>query len=144
MRFLAGDFLYFTSNRFQISTLPHFRGLIVPKIWHKDKIDLIEEIKTITGGEETLILSVEGSIIYLAGNLKNPTPFDFYSVNAFGTDGEQKVIDKINSTQIKFVYINPLGTHPLAPRKLEQYVSNNCTLVVDLSEKGFGYIYTSP
>ena len=144
MRYLAGDFLYFTSDRLQISTIPHFRGLIVPKIWHKNMIDLIKEIKRITGGKKTLILSGDYAIIYLSGNLKNPTPFDWYSVSAYGVSGEQKVIDVIKSGQIKFVYITPLGEYPLAPRKLEQYVLNDGTLVVDLSEKGFGYIYKVP
>lgn len=144
MRYLAGDFIYFTSSRMQISSIPYFRGLIVPKTWHKQTTDLIEEIRKTTNGEKTLILSWDSAIIYLSGNITNPTPFDWYAVNGFGIDGERKVIDLIKSDKIKFVYIKPFGLHPLAPSKLEQYVLDECTLVVNLNDNGLGYIYSFP
>ncbi len=87
------------------STFPHLRGPpISPRNEQIVKHD-IAKLHELAGGD-VFIVRTDAAYYYLAGNLRNPTPFDFPAESDFGPKGDQAVLDLINRHQIKFACIN--------------------------------------
>lgn len=144
LMFLVGDLRFFISGKLHVSSLPHFRGLMVSKYWHDAMSNLILEIKESANEREILILSQDCAFLYLAGNIKNPTPFDWYMINAYGRNGQQYVIDKLDDRSIDGVLIQPSSPSPLSPLYLERRVLNQSSSIIDLSHIAPGYYYVIP
>ncbi|MBI4758740.1 MAG: hypothetical protein HY783_07040 [Chloroflexi bacterium] len=92
----------------------------------------------ITNGEQLFILSPSAGLYYLVTGLKNPTPFDYPLVTAFGQSGQAEVIAAIKQQRIRSVCLTPLGSDHLKPALLESYVQDNMERSHDI---GFCTLY---
>jgi 4-amino-4-deoxy-L-arabinose transferase-like glycosyltransferase len=134
------DFHTYITGPYRISTIPHFRGLIVSDVWH-------EEVKTGAGNltkfvsdSQVFILHQHAPLYYLATGMENILPFDSWTKATFGLNGQQRIIDTINRGQIQVVYLEFLEGHtPLAAEQLEHFIRDN--MVEDKTWEGSGHIY---
>lgn len=125
---------------FHLSSLPHFRGVpttVAQENQIREHIKVIKEV--ISEDEHTFFLTPYAGFYYLVTGIKNPTPFDFPLISAFGLNGENEVIEAISQLKIRNVCL----THwdwALTPTRLENYVRESMVLVRDL---GFCTLYRS-
>jgi hypothetical protein len=91
-----------------VSRLPHFRKVLI-------KRHVINEIRTSAlalseashRGERPFLLSPKAGFFYLVSGAKNPTPFDYPLVTAFGRDGEADVISSFARGSISSIWVDP-------------------------------------
>jgi hypothetical protein len=97
-----------------------------------------ERLRSLTGGS-VFIIRGDASYYYLAGGLRNPTPFDFPVLSDFGSSGEEGVIDSIEAHRIHFVCVPASDGHPplsgpdFRPLALEHAVRRDMYRVARLS-----------
>jgi hypothetical protein len=97
-----------------------------------------ERLRRLTGGS-VFIIRGDASYYYLAGGLRNPTPFDFPVLSDFGSSGEGGLIDSIEAHRIHFVCVPASDGHPplsgpdFRPLALEHAVRRDMYRVAHLS-----------
>ena len=98
--------------------LPRLRLLPVTRqgtVW-PDETEAVRE----TAGNEVFVLRSEAPFFYLAGQLENPTPYDYPLASTFGPHGQAALAEAITSGAVRWVcYAGPF-TGPLAPTELEE------------------------
>jgi 4-amino-4-deoxy-L-arabinose transferase-like glycosyltransferase len=121
-----------------VSSLPHFTGVVMPT-------DTLASLRVqarrlqAAAGEGAFLLSSKAAFYYLAGGLRNPTPFDYPLVTAFGRHGEARVVGDIRAGRISSVCVDPqMLRNPLRPPLLEALVEREMILVGD---EGFCRMY---
>jgi hypothetical protein len=112
---------------YQISNLPHFRGVLMNsdklKEIHSFAQSLTEEVAS---NERAFILSPYAGFYYLVSGLKNPTSFDYPLATAFGCNGESEVIAAISRREIDTVFLGPQLNEPsLHPVLLAGYIQGH-------------------
>ncbi|HBC93481.1 MAG TPA: hypothetical protein DCZ10_11465 [Pelotomaculum sp.] len=112
---------------YQISNLPHFRGVFMNtdklKEIHSFAQSLTEEVAS---NERAFILSPYAGFYYLVSGLKNPTSFDYPLATAFGRNGESEVIAAISRREIDTVFLGPQLNEPsLHPVLLAGYIQGH-------------------
>lgn len=122
---LSGLFTRVTSGQVQVSTLPHFRGVVVEAERQARILADATALSDAARGEPLLILSPQAGLYYLVAAVKNPTPFDYPLVTAFGLTGEADTIAAISEGRIRAVCLAPLGASALGPARLERFVQEN-------------------
>jgi len=130
--------LRIASGDYQFSPLPHLRGALVPVSFIEGVRAQTKMLMEFTNGEQLFILSPSAGSYYLVTGLKNPTPFDYPLVTAFGQNGQAEVIAAIKQQQIRSVCLTPLGSDHLKPALLESYVQDNMERSHDI---GFCTLY---
>lgn len=115
----------------RLSDLPHFRGLIQPARRLDEIRSSSERLRQATGGQ-AFVLSSRASLLYLAGGVRNPTPFDYPIVTTFGRHGEAELIAAIRAGRIPVVCVDAsLLAGPLRPRVLGDFVEREMAPVRD-------------
>ncbi|GMQ86399.1 MAG: hypothetical protein BMS9Abin07_1976 [Acidimicrobiia bacterium] len=101
--------------------LAHLKLLPVPRqrgTWPDDTAAL-----RAVAGDEVFVLRPDASFFYLAGRLRNPTPYDYPLASTFGPHGQERVAAEIVSGAVRWVcQPGPIGG-PLAPVRLEQLIA---------------------
>ncbi len=117
--------------------LPRLRLLPVTKhrnAW-PDDTEAVREV----AGDEVFLLRPDASFFYLAGQLENPTPYDFPLASTFGPHGQDAIAAAISSGGVRWVcYPGPYGG-PLAPTRLEQLIDAKAPV----SQTPIGGLYNS-
>ncbi len=118
-------FSMFTSPAWQCPDRPHFRHIYFQAADWRKRERQAGAIAALAP-ERPFILSAQAGFYYLAANLKNPTPFDFPLVTAFGRNGEQELIAGIRkgwSVPILYdPYIEKWG--PMQPLRLQTAIKS--------------------
>jgi hypothetical protein len=112
------------SEQYVWSTLPHFRYWLMSVTEQEVARKQAQALVEAAAGEPLFILQPAASFSYLVTGLKNPTPFDYPLVTAFGTKGEEEVMAAIASRRLRRVCWQRVNG-PLAPARLERYVEEN-------------------
>jgi hypothetical protein len=107
---------------YTVSTVPHFRGVILPKATDSNMRAAGEILLEATGKWPTLLISAEAPLLYLISGLKNPTPFDYPMRAAFGSTGEDEVVAALSRGQIHQVCLGMSVTDSWAPHRLVEFV----------------------
>jgi hypothetical protein len=116
-----------TSTEYVWSNLPHLRYKLLQVDYQAQIQNQARWLIDQTAGEPTLILSPDASLYYLLSGLKNPTPFDFPLLTAFGTSGVSEVKTALAERRIRRVCVTKIDW-PLAPVELEKYVESRLQL----------------
>lgn len=113
------------SGNYQLSTLPHFRGVLMQVAQHTELRTYAKTLAEVMAGDQPLLLSPHAGFYYLSTGLKNPTPFDYPLVTAFGRQGEAEVMAAISRHEIQTVCLDSQYSQQLSglrPVRLERYV----------------------
>lgn len=115
---------WMTSGAFTFSSLPHVRGALLPVTFLESMRTQSESLKAADDGS-LFIASPSAGLYYLVTEIKNPTPFDYPLVTAFGKDGQAQVIAAIQQQQIRSVCLTRLGSYYLKPSLIEDFVQEH-------------------
>lgn len=110
------------SGGMRVSTLPHFRGVWVPKAMEDDIAQRARRLSAAAAGERPFLLIPEAGMYYLLTGLKNPTPYDYPYVTTFGPRGERDVIASIEQGRLSSVCFAARGPAALRPVEISRYV----------------------
>lgn len=127
-----------------VSGLPHFwQGLFTASRFEAIR-SYSNELKQAAGNQPLLILTPDAGFYYLVSGLRNPSPYDYPLVTAFGTNGEAELVGRLARHEIPLVCLNALaGTHTesLRPLILETYVETHLHRERDI---GLCTLYSTP
>jgi hypothetical protein len=112
------------------SSLPSFHGALLEphslRHWQQRAPQLAAAF-----GEEALIVSPRAGFLYLVTGARNPTPFDWLSVNNVDGRDEAELIGAIARGAIPVACVDP-EDWGLNPRRLEQAIRDHLERVADL------------
>ena len=135
---IGGPLLELAAGTATLSTLRHFQGVVMPKAAFRQLQARADRLRR-EGGQGTFILSWEAGFFYLASGLRNPTPFDYPIVTAFGRHGETQLVAAIRSRAIPSVCVDrKIFSRPLRPPQLTAFVENG---MVRARDAGFCVLY---
>jgi hypothetical protein len=132
------------SDSYRVSSLPHFQGALFPAPFYNYLLDYRKALAEHAPDGQILLIFPDAGLSYLISGLKNPTPFDYPLVSAFGLTGEESVIRQLAAGQIRTVCMRSLmntGLESLRPARLEDYVRSQMQPIEDL---GLCTVYRSP
>jgi 4-amino-4-deoxy-L-arabinose transferase-like glycosyltransferase len=110
------------SPEYEWSTLPHHSGPLMPRIIHDGFKRNLPELVDFPRDGRTFFLGPYAAFYYLAGELHNPTRYDYpYSVS-LGSVGTPEIIAAIRSGKIARVCIDSGGIPELKAYDLQHYV----------------------
>jgi len=123
---ILNPFVRAASDKYQFSTLPHFRGAFIDIFQHTQiRNDANALVDLVATEQPVFLLSPNAGFYYLVTELKNPSPFDYPLVTAFGLNGEAEVRDAISSGKIRTVCLDRRKPSPLSPVLLERYIQEH-------------------
>jgi hypothetical protein len=96
------------SGGMSICRLPHFRGIIEDRAlieFAQGKAQVLRELAH-RSPSGTFLLAPDAAQYYLLSGIRNPTPYDFPYVTAFGHAGERATADAIRRGEISTVMID--------------------------------------
>lgn len=102
--------------------VPHLHGLPVPSRLAPDLAAGARALREATGGD-VFVLRPDAGFWYVAGDLENPTPFDYPLASTFGPHGQQDVVDAIAAGRVRWVCFPGPTDGGLRPALLETYVT---------------------
>lgn len=129
------------SGYYQVSSLPHFRGALFSSTQYAEIQSYRRALKASVADDELFLLIPEAGFYYLITGFKNPTPFDYPLVTAFGLTGEKQTAAAISAGRIHSVcmrYPVPSWMGRLQPQLLEDYVLREMKPKQDV---GIGTVY---
>lgn len=129
---------WIASGAYRFSFLPHVRGVLAQTAFLDALSAQTQSLAQVAIGDQLLIINPSAGLYYLITGLKNPTPFDYPLVTAFGRNGQGQVIAAIQQQQIRSVCLTPLGSYYLKPALLEDFVQEHMEPIRDL---GFCTLY---
>jgi hypothetical protein len=106
------------------SALPHFRYLYLPAAEIAAYRNDSTVLKAVADQGPLLLLFPDASRSYLLGEIRNPTPFDYPLITAFGVNGEAVTINAISEKRIRAVCLKKVDWN-LAPHRLDNFVEEN-------------------
>ena len=98
------------------SNLTHFRHILVTTSEHEEAENDSARLAQGAAGRPLLLAHHEAGFLYLSSGIRNPTPFDFPLVTAFGASGEKDVAEQIRSGHLGRACVGEFLS--LAPRDL--------------------------
>jgi hypothetical protein len=105
-----------------VSTTPHLRWLVMPRA-HLDEIERAGARLREAGARGPLMLLVPNAgLYYMISGLRNPTPFDYPLVTAFGRTGLDDTAVRIESGAIPQVCMKRVSGL-LAPDRVQRAVA---------------------
>ena len=110
----------------ELSSIPHFRGLVYPRYLHVPLKGNIEHLGAFDG-KRMFYLGPHASFYYVAGELRNPTRYDYPSIISIGASGTREIISKIMDGHIERVCLGPGDAPPLDVPELKEWIRNNMT-----------------
>ena len=90
------------------STLSHMRGVAMDSASQRATVRDVTALRALTGGS-VFIVRADAAFYYLAGNLRNPTPYDFAARSDFGGDGEEGVVELLDRHRVRFACVSGVG-----------------------------------
>jgi hypothetical protein len=99
------------------SVLRHLQGPPIPLRAEQAIQNDVARLHTLTGGI-VFIVRLDAATFYLAGNLKDPTPYDFPARSDFGSAGETGIVKRMRSHRIKYACVSAKDS-PLRPDQLD-------------------------
>lgn len=115
--------------------LPHLRWTPVPRTDAAHAPTAGAMLRSITGGS-VFLLRPDAAVWYLAGDLRNPTPYDYPYASVFGPDGQRETVDAIRRGAVAWVCLPRPIAGPLAPVELQDFVLDEMTLVAETPAGG--------
>lgn len=132
---LINPLVKISTGNYQLSTLPHFRGVLINTDKQKEIYSLAPSLTKEASNEQAFILSPHAGFYYLVSGLKNPTSFDYPLATAFGRNGESEVMAAISRREIHPVFLDSQWPSPaLRPVVLETYVQEHMERSRDFGE----------
>jgi hypothetical protein len=119
--------------------VPHFRRLPVARRVPGRSPSDGHELRAQTDGR-VFLLRPDAAFWYLAGDLRNPTPFDYPYASVFGPRGQTDVVRDIERGAIRWVCLAEPMVGRLAPDELQSFVSSSMDAVTDTAA---GTLYAS-
>ena len=114
-----------TSPDYVSSTLPDFRGPLLPRDIHEGFKRNLVSVAALPHDGRTFFLGPYASFYYLAGGLHDPTRYDYPYVVALGQSGVAEIISKIRAGKISTVCLDQNGDPQLKAYALMKYVEQN-------------------
>lgn len=105
-----------------VSTLPHFRGPFVRPDFEQAALRQAGQLRAVSSEDQLFLLMPQAGFYYLVAGIRNPTPFDYPLVTAFGLTGEDAVVAAIKNGHISRVCWE-YWPWVLRPARLEQFVA---------------------
>jgi hypothetical protein len=113
----------------QLSRIPHFRAQLLPETYLYNLRATRDITQSTLQDEPLFFLTPAASSLYLVTDRPNPTPYDYPLLTAFGSDGQEQVIEQIQNGEFSWICFVTLRDHPLRPKLLEEFVKQNMLLV---------------
>jgi hypothetical protein len=120
------------------SALPHLGSSPVLAADARGTARDVAELRRVTGGR-VFIIRADAAYYYLAGNLRNPTPYDFPVLSDFGSAGERGVIRLVEQHRIPYACVRrhddppPVDSPDFRPLALNHAVRHDMRLVAHLN-----------
>jgi hypothetical protein len=86
-----------------ISDIPHFRGLVIPRYLHVPLAGNVSKLGAFPRDDKTFLLGAHASMYYIAGNMKNPTKYDYPTIVSLRPSGTREVMEMILDGRVKRV-----------------------------------------
>ena len=102
------------------SDLPHLHGLVVERARLEELRRAGTALRESARGEPLFLLMPNAGIYYLVSGVKNPTPFDYPLVTAFGRTGERDTIARIERGELSGVCFREVTA--MAPAAIQDAV----------------------
>src|SRR5439155_21214513 len=93
------------------STLSHMQDTPIDPASQRAVQDDVRSLRALTGGSVFIVRS-DAAFYYLAGALRNPTPYDFAARRDFGRGGERGVFDLLEHDRVRFACVPDDGPVP--------------------------------
>lgn len=137
---LAREPLRIGSTRWRISSLRHYRGVLMNAESHERAKVAAGAIAAFSvSGDRPFLLSPDAGFHYVISGSENPTPFDYPYATAMGRTGETEVIEAIAAGRIRTVFLDTRSLPPrLVPARLVKFVSETMDRT---GEAGFFAVY---
>jgi hypothetical protein len=108
------------------SDLPHLDGVMISAVHEAQVVRDAALLRRRTGGR-VFIVESNASLLYLTGNLTNPTPYDFPARSDFGAGGETGAISYLRHHHVHWLCVprdrhRSLGAAPTDPQALDRYI----------------------
>lgn len=87
-----------------------------------DQIERVVKQSRELAGRDAYLQSPRASVLYLLSGTRNPTPFDYPLISAFGRSGQQRVIDEFRSGRIGCAWVDDAADSEMQPLELVSYV----------------------
>ena len=130
IRFAAAGAALASPDR-EISHLPHFRGLVMPRA-HIDKAGKeAARLHDAAAGAPLFLLVPNAGFYYLTSGVTNPTPFDYPLKSAFGRTGMPDTIARFERGELQQLCVKR-AAGVMAPDVLQDYVEARMTAADDL------------
>lgn len=124
----------------ELSTIPHFRGVLVDREVRREILEQAAVISRATAGQPTFLIGPNTGFFYLTAGVTNPSPFDYPYVSILGRQGEEQVVSAIRSNRIRYVFLFFGPEDRQTPIRLLNVVRGEMSLV---SREDFGALYRS-
>jgi hypothetical protein len=86
-----------------ISDIPHFRGLIIPRYLHVPLAGNVSKLGAFPRDGKTFLLGAHASMYYIAGDMKNPTKYDYPTIVSLRPSGTREVMEMIRDGRVERV-----------------------------------------
>jgi hypothetical protein len=122
VRSVGPAFAGLATGSWKLSALPHFRGVPLPRVDEARLRVVGTRLAAAAERGPLLILTTYPAVLYLVSGVRNPTPFDYPLVTAFGSTGSARVLAALESGAIESVCYAPVADESQRPRELERFV----------------------
>jgi 4-amino-4-deoxy-L-arabinose transferase-like glycosyltransferase len=120
------------------AALPHLGG--APELASDARITRhdVAELRRLTGGD-VFIVRADAAYFYLAGGLRNPTPYDFPVLTDFGRAGERGIVSLVARQKVPFACVAasdgtaPVDTPDFRPLLLNHAIRHDMRFVARLA-----------
>jgi len=116
-------------GEYKLSRVTHLRLLLLPAATIENYYFTQSALAPLNG-DSIFILHRWAALLYLLGDIHNPTPYDYPLVTAFGVDGQQRTLEDLRNGTLPQVCILPMND-ALRPVLLEAYVLGSMQAVHD-------------
>lgn len=113
------------------SSLPHVRGLLMPRMQIEEATRDAPRIHDVAAGRPLFLLVPNAGFYYLISGVTNPTPFDYPLKPAFGRTGEADTIARLQRGDLTRLCMKRV-TGLMAPDELQKYVDTQMKQGEDL------------
>jgi hypothetical protein len=86
-----------------ISDIPHFRGLVIPRYLHVPLAGNVSKLGAFPRDGKTFLLGAHASMYYIAGDMKNPTKYDYPTIVSLRPSGTREVMEMIRDGRVERV-----------------------------------------
>ncbi len=106
-----------------LSSLPHFRGIVVSAEFEQKMEDKMRRILAAENGAKIVFMNQDASIYYLATGLSNPLPYDCPSPTSMGLYGQRELASQFAQKEVR-IFIEdqevPWNSYPEAKLWVER------------------------